>query len=684
MAIIYTYPTKAAAVADKVLISDSADENKTKNASISSIRDAIDVVDVISAGPGISVSNPTGNVTVGNTGVLSLIAGSNISLSGSTGNVTISTSASNVDGSGTTNRIPIWTDSNTLGDSQISQNGASVGVGTALGTAVGSLEVYNGSLNTQLFVTCPDTSQAAINFGGISAKSKGRINYSDNSDEMMFHTNSFEKMRISSNGDVGIGTTFPFEKLQVAGKIRVDGNGANSLQLYRSASTQPNFIEFYDKDTLMPEALVGYTSNNDNFQINNAKAASTEFFTNGIERMAITSAGYIGIGTPSPSTKMTIVDPAPVLRFINTSGTNNSYYMNVGMFGGKATIDAYTNSNAAAPLYFSTGGSNRMQLSAAGNLSIGPFPGTEKLNVDGTVDLTNLKVSGAQGNSGDVLTSSGTGVSWQAAASPISGTPGVVPVFDALGTGIADSTLQTTGSGSTQSFRFNTLGDVLFDGTILGNDGGTFSNSDLITESTSALHIKGALKDGGNFTGNSGQLLSSTGAGGVQWRPAYNNGTINAGCASVGSSSNVASNPRQASFTFPNEVGSSNFGPCIPIMAPLTVQLIAIKWNGANAPVIGANGTVNFKLGKLTSRTGVPDTQEGTVNYTNLVDLTGLQITSADSGTWIFKFMNLAGLGATYVAQDIMVLVFPRPTTGWTGTGATNGDLQVTMQVAYA
>ena len=80
MAIIYTYPSKAAAAQDKVLISDSADENKTKNASIDSIRDAINVVDVISAGPGISVSNPTGNVTIGNTGVLSLTAGSNISL----------------------------------------------------------------------------------------------------------------------------------------------------------------------------------------------------------------------------------------------------------------------------------------------------------------------------------------------------------------------------------------------------------------------------------------------------------------------------------------------------------------------------------------------------------------------------------------------------------------------------
>ena len=583
MAIIYTYPIKTAADAgDLVLISDSKDGNKTKNTSISSIKDVIDVVDSISPGPGISVSSPTGNVTVGNTGVLSLTAGSNISLSGSTGNITISTSASNVDGSGTTNRIPRWTDSNTLGDSQISQNGSSIGIGTALGTSTGALEVFNGTLNNQLFITCPDTSQAGINFGGISGKDKGRINYSDNADVMMFHTNSSEKMRIAQNGDVGIGTSSPFVKLQVAGKVRLDYNGANSLQLYRTSTTQSNYIEFYDKYTLMPEALVGYTSNNDQFKIYNAKNSSTEFFTSGIERMAITSTGDIGIGTSSPAAKMTIADAAPILRTVNTSGTNNGYYMNIGMFSGRATLDAYTNSNGSAPLYFATGGSNRMQLSATGNLSLGPFPGTEKLNVDGTVDLTNLKVSGTQGNSGDVLTSSGTGISW------------------------------APGGGDNLDHWF-------------------------------------------------------------------------AGCASVGSSSSSATNPRQASFTFPNEVGSSNFGPCIPIMADIEVMKVAIKWNGSNTPTIGASGTVDFKLGILTNGFLNPDTQEGTVNYTNVANLTSLQITSADSGTWIYKFHNFAGTGVTptFNTGQVMVLVFPRPTVGWTGTGATNGDLQMTMQVKY-
>ena len=137
MAIIYTYPTKNAVAADKVLISDSADQLKTKQTPISSIKDAIDVVDSVVAGSGISVSSSTGAVTIGNTGVLSLTAGTNISLSGSTGAITIG--ASGVGGSGTANKIPKWSNSSTLTDSIISQP-----VGNAIIIA-GNLSLTSGN-----------------------------------------------------------------------------------------------------------------------------------------------------------------------------------------------------------------------------------------------------------------------------------------------------------------------------------------------------------------------------------------------------------------------------------------------------------------------------------------------------------------------------------------------------------
>ena len=71
MAIIYTYPTKATlALGDLVLISDSADGSKTKNATMSSIKDVINVVDTFTSSfgtyiTGTSNTSATGAVSIG-------------------------------------------------------------------------------------------------------------------------------------------------------------------------------------------------------------------------------------------------------------------------------------------------------------------------------------------------------------------------------------------------------------------------------------------------------------------------------------------------------------------------------------------------------------------------------------------------------------------------------------------
>lgn len=110
MAIIYTYPVKGTPLAaDLVLISDSADSNKSKNATIASLvtSNAIDVVDTLNSLKGD----------------INITGGANITVTPSGQNIEISTSSSNVDGSGTAGKIPKWSDSNTLTDSVITDQG---------------------------------------------------------------------------------------------------------------------------------------------------------------------------------------------------------------------------------------------------------------------------------------------------------------------------------------------------------------------------------------------------------------------------------------------------------------------------------------------------------------------------------------------------------------------------------
>ena len=97
MSIIYSYPQITATTDDLLLVSDasSTPKYKTSQTSVSSIKDAIDVVDSLVAGSGISISAATGAVTIGNTGVL---------------------------GSGTQYNIPMFATTTTLGDSLFSQD----------------------------------------------------------------------------------------------------------------------------------------------------------------------------------------------------------------------------------------------------------------------------------------------------------------------------------------------------------------------------------------------------------------------------------------------------------------------------------------------------------------------------------------------------------------------------------
>ena len=73
MPIIYTYPKKIKLLEDDLfLISDSEDNKKTKNTKLKDLKNSLGVVNSLTAGPGISLSDSIGDITVSNTGVISL------------------------------------------------------------------------------------------------------------------------------------------------------------------------------------------------------------------------------------------------------------------------------------------------------------------------------------------------------------------------------------------------------------------------------------------------------------------------------------------------------------------------------------------------------------------------------------------------------------------------------------
>ncbi len=108
-------------------------------------------------------------------------------------------------------------------------NGGNVGIGTT--NPAYALDVTNnfrfinttqGSLSG--FFGCSDTGSITLNFGGTTSPTKGRIVYSDFSDTFLFLTNSTERMRITSGGDVLVGTS----NADSSYRLMVAKNGANA------------------------------------------------------------------------------------------------------------------------------------------------------------------------------------------------------------------------------------------------------------------------------------------------------------------------------------------------------------------------------------------------------------------------------------------------------------------------
>jgi len=292
-----------------------------------------------------------------------------------------------------------------------------VGIGTSspgsYSSTANNLVVQDTAGQGGLTLVSTTTGASNIFFADTAGTAQGQIKYQHSGDYMRFYTDASERLRIDSSGNVGIGTSSPTQKLTVASsdtsvtriqiansstgvgatdglQFSVDGNGyaginnRENTDLYVSTN---NTIRLTVKNngnvgvgTSTPKSTLdtngkvylrnaNYLAWHNGFTSESAYlyadgSGTLTFGTAGSERLRITSAGNVGIGTSSPS------------RTLDVTGT--------ARISSVLTMGSYIQGTTQLDLYGDPSSSSGLRLDSSGNVGIGTSSPTGFIHIQGS------------------------------------------------------------------------------------------------------------------------------------------------------------------------------------------------------------------------------------------------------------------------------------------------------------
>ncbi len=230
-----------------------------------------------------------------------------------------------------------------------------VGVGTTSpnspGTYAKTLEVSDAN-SASIVVSRTDSTAHSLELGAFSGAS---LIESTGATSLRLKTNSSERLRITSAGNVGIGESNPSSLLHLS--------SASSPALRLQDTTNDCTLLMYSQNT---NSHIGTSSNHELF-----------FDTNGSQRMMITTGGNVGIGNTAPGAKLQIEGTSDQLKLTYTSVAS---YIHEVHSNGDYSIAKDSD--------------ERLRITSAGLLGVGTSSPQAELHLNDAAGLSRIRLSG--------------------------------------------------------------------------------------------------------------------------------------------------------------------------------------------------------------------------------------------------------------------------------------------------